>query len=322
MLVGFGCSVEEQKAPSSGGSGDGTSHAGQPAESVEPTSEVLIDGSGTVFPISQAVAEEFQKQHKGAKVVVGTSGTGGGFKRFVRGETDVNDASRPIETDEIELCKKHGIDYVELTVATDGLSVVVNPNNDWCDRLTVEQLRAVWEPGSKITRWKQLNEAWPDEKIGLYGPNTSHGTFDYFTEAVNGKSGASRTDYTAVADYNVAVQGIIGDRYSLGYFGYAYYVENQDKLKVLGISPTDNPAEAVKPSPETIENGTYHPLSRPLFLYVNKKSLKKPELVSFLQYYLADGQALVSDVGYVRLGQKQLEASRQSLQQAIAGAAN
>lgn len=287
------------------------------------TDRVTIDGSSTVFPISQAVAEEFQKKNPGLRVVVGTSGTGGGFKKFVLGETDVNDASRPIKQSEIETCRKNGIEYLELKVAIDGLSVVVNPQNDWCDCLTTAQLKAIWGPNSKVTTWSDVNPNWPDEEIKLYGPDTDSGTFDYFTEAICGESGASRADYTFNTDDNFLVRGVAEDKYSLGYFGYAYYVENSDKLKIVGIAPGGPPkrgvpaAGCVKPTDETIEAGRYVPLSRPLFLYVNKASLKKPAVAAFLKYYLKEGQDLVSEVGYVRLSKSAHAKSQQALEDAL-----
>lgn len=198
---------------------------------------VNIDGSSTVFPISQAVAEEFGKKHKAVRVVVGTSGTGGGFKRFVAGEIDISDASRPIAAKEIEQCKKQNIEYVELEIAIDGLSVVVNAANDWCVGMTVDQLKSIWEPDSKVKRWSDIDPNWPNQPIKLYGPGTDSGTFDYFTEVVVGKAKASRADFTPSEDDNVLVRGVEGDKYSLGYFGYAYYLENKDKLKALGIAP-------------------------------------------------------------------------------------
>lgn len=293
FFAAVGCTVSETGSDQSSSR---TSGAGG-----ELKGTVSINGSSTVFPISQAVAEEFQKVHPAVRVVVGTSGTGGGFKQFVRGETDINDASRPIKDSEIALCKENGIEYVELKIAIDGLSVIVSPTNDWCDCLTVGQLKAIWEPGSQVKKWSDVDSSWPAEEIKLFGPDTDSGTFDYFTEAICGEGGASRSDYTSSADDNVLVRGVSGDKNSLGYFGYAYYVENRDSLKVVGISESDDKSNCVKPTDETIEGGTYVPLSRPLFLYVNKASLKKPHVLEYLRYYLAEGQDLVSEVGYVRL---------------------
>ena len=294
--------------------GDGT---GSPADTDDGQKRVLIDGSSTVYPISQAVAEEFQGSHPNVKVVVGTSGTGGGFKKFVAGETDINDASRPIKDSEAAQCKDNGIEYLELKVAIDGLSVVVNTENDWCKAITVAQLKKLWEPGSTVTKWSELDPSWPDEEIRLFGPDTDSGTFDYFTDVICGEEGASRTGYTPSTDDNVLVRGVSGEKYSLGYFGFAYYLENAAKLKAIPVSATDDIADAVAPTPETIEGGTYVPLSRPLFLYVNKAKLARPELAEFLTYYLAEGQSLVSEVGYVRLGKETHAATSAALKQAI-----
>ena len=305
-----GCTVENAT--------ESTADAGAAGnESGELIGTVMIDGSSTVFPVSQAVAEEFGKVQPKVKVVVGTSGTGGGFKKFVVGETDINDASRPIKESEIARCAENGIEYLELQVAIDGLSVMVHPENDWCDALTVAQLKAIWEPGSQVKKWSEINPEWPDEPFKLYGPDTDSGTFDYFTEAVMGEGGASRSDYTPSTDDNFLVRGIAGDRYSLGYFGYAYYVENSKALKVLGIAPGEDIAAAVKPTDETIEGGQYTPLSRPLFVYVNKASLRKPQVAAFMRYYLEQGQTLVGEVGYVKLNASVVEETRATLEAAI-----
>lgn len=305
-----GCSVKDAGTESADSTTTGSSTAGG------LSGRISINGSSTVFPISQAAAEEFHKKHTGVHVDVAMKGTGGGFKAFIRGETDINDASRPIKQKEIDGCKKAGIEYLELKIAIDGLSVVVNPENDWCDCLTVEQLKAIWEPGSKVNNWKQVNPAWPDEKIVLYGPDTDSGTFDYFTEVICGEGGASRSDYTPSVDDNVLVRGVGGDKGSLGYFGYAYYAENKDKLKVLGVAAGSDPKACVKPTDATIEGGKYVPLSRPLFLYVNKASLKKSEVAAFLKFYLQEGQDLVGEVGYVRLSQSVIGETRQALEDA------
>jgi phosphate transport system substrate-binding protein len=270
------------------------------ASSNEP-GEIIIDGSSTVEPISTRVAEGYREVDPAVQVSVATSGTGGGFKRFIAGETDINDASRPIKESEAESCKEKGLEYVELKVAIDGLSVVVNKDNDFCKALTVAQLKAIWEPESKITTWKDVNPEWPDEKIALYGPDTDSGTFDYFTEAICGESGACRTDYTASANDNDLVLGVTEEKYALGYFGYAYYLENKDRLSTVAVSPTDDPADAVPPTDENIEGGKYTPLSRPLFIYVRKSSLQRPEVTAFVEYYLGEGSKAVSDAGYVQL---------------------
>jgi phosphate transport system substrate-binding protein len=259
---------------------------------------VTIDGSSTVFPISEAMAEEFQIANRGVRVTVGISGTGGGFKKFCSGEIDISDASRPIKQSEVELCRENGIDPMEIPVAWDGLTVVRNPANDWATCMTVDELKRVWQPGSSITRWSQVRSGWPEEEIKLYGPDTDSGTFDYFTKAIVGEEDASRDDYTASADDNVLVVGVAGDRGSLGYFGYAYYEESSD---VLGAVAVDNGEGCVLPDRETIETGTYAPLSRPMFIYTKAQALAKPQVRAFLQFYLDNATTLVSEVGYVPL---------------------
>lgn len=266
---------------------------------------VKIDGSSTVFPITEAVAEDFQRSKKGAvRVTVGISGTGGGFKKFCRGETDISDASRPITIKEMEDCKAAGIAYIEMPVAYDALTVVINPKNTWARNMTVAELKKIWEPASqgKITNWKQVNPAWPDAPLKLFGPGADSGTFEYFTEAVTGKSKASRGDFTASEDDNVLVQGVSRDVNGLGYFGYAYYIENKGKLNAVSVvSPA---GKAVSPSLETVINGTYSPLSRPIFIYVNAKSLRKPEIKEFIEYYNRHAEKLVKEVKYVPLPAK------------------
>lgn len=258
---------------------------------------VKVDGSSTVYPVTEAVAEEFRKERPNVRVIVGFSGTGGGFKKFSAGETDISDASRPIKDSEKEACAKNGVEYIELQVAFDGLAVMVNPENDWCDCLTVEQLKALWQPESAVNKWSDLNPEWPDEVIELFGPGTDSGTFDYFTEAIMGEARASRADYEPSEDDNMLVKGIAGEKYGLGYFGYAYYGENKDKLKLLGIDAGDG--NCVKPSEETVNNHTYKPLSRPLYIYVRKDSLNRPEVKEFVEFYLNNAAKLVPEVGYV-----------------------
>ena len=260
--------------------------------------KIRINGSSTVFPITEAVAEEFQKLHRKVRVTVGISGTGGGFKKFATGQTDINDASRPIKGKEKDKAEKNGIDYIELPVAYDGLSVVVNPKNEFLDYLTVTELRKIWQPGSTVKNWNDVRPDWPNEPIKLYGPGADSGTFDYFTKKINGKSQASRSDYTASEDDNVLVMGVAGDTYSLGYFGYAYYKENQDKLKVVAIDGGDGP---IKPSETTINDGTYKPLSRPIFIYVSNKAAKRPVIKEFVSFYLKNATVLSKEVGYVPL---------------------
>ncbi len=263
---------------------------------------VRIDGSSTVYPVTEAVAEDFQKAKKQqVKVTVGISGTGGGFKKFCRGEIDIADASRPILEKERENCKAAGIEYLELPVAFDALTVVVNPKNTFIKQLSIAEMKKMWEPAAqgKVTRWNQVNPAWPDQPMKLFGPGADSGTFDYFTEAVVGKSKSSRGDFTASEDDNVLVQGVSRDVNGLGYFGFAYYVENQDKLKAVAI--VNEKGQAVAPSMEAVEKGTYTPLARPIFIYVSAKSLAKPEVKEFVEYYLANGAKLAKEVKYVPL---------------------
>ena len=272
--------------------------------------EILIDGSSTVEPISTRVAEAYREVDPAIRVSVATAGTGGGFKRFAAGETDINDASRPIKESEIKLCKEKGIDFVELMVGLDGLSVVVNKDNDFCDALTVAQLKALWQPNSQVNTWKDINPEWPDEEIGLYSPDTDSGTFDYFTEEICGKKGNSRTDSTQSANDNDLVLGVKEDRFALGYFGYAYYLANKDDLKVLSISNSDDIADAVAPSIESIKTGTYAPLSRPLYIYVRNSALERPEVAAFVDFYLGDGIEQVAKAGYVKLSDEEIQAER------------
>ncbi len=277
---------------------------------------VTIDGSSTVYPISQAVAEEFQNTHRNIYVTVGISGTGGGFKKFLAGETDINDASRPIKPSEIQKAQQQGIQFLELPVAYDGLTVVVNPKNDFVDHLTVEELRKIWAPDSKVRTWKDVRPEWPDREIKLYGPGTDSGTFDYFTEAVVGKAGQSRSDYQASEDDNVLVTGVSSDVDALGYFGFAYYVENQDKLKAVPIDGGQGP---VAPSLETVKSGRYVPLSRPLFIYVSTAALKRPEVEQFVQFYLDECPQLAKEVGYIPLSDSIYELVRQRFQRRVTG---
>jgi phosphate transport system substrate-binding protein len=262
---------------------------------------VQIDGSSTVFPITEAVAEEFQKAKKGKiKVTVGISGTGGGFKKFCRGETDISDASRPILKQEMDICKQAGIQYYELPIAFDALTVMVNPKNDWITSMTIADLKKIWEPSAqgKVTHWNQVRPSWPNTPLKLFGPGADSGTFDYFTEAIVGKAKASRGDFTASEDDNVLVQGIANDKNALGYFGFAYYIENQKKLKAVAIDGGKGP---VLPSAKTVEDGTYQPLSRPIFIYVSKKATEKPEVREFVEFYMQNTPQLVKQVKYVAL---------------------
>lgn len=265
-------------------------------------SVIKIDGSSTVFPIAEAVAEEFQISKRGkVRVTVGIAGTGGGFKRFCRGETDISNASRPILKEEMEVCRAAGIKYLELPVAFDALSVVVNPKNDWVKTLTIADLKKMWEPSGqgRVKTWNQIRPEWPNQPLMLFGPGADSGTFDYFTEAVNGKAKASRGDYTASEDDNVLVQGVENNKNALGYFGYAYYVGHKDKMKAVPIiNPKNQP---VGPSIEAVNDGSYQPLSRPLFIYVRDTAAQRPEVKEFIAFYLGEGADLVKEVGYVPL---------------------
>lgn len=257
--------------------------------------EVLIDGSSTVFPIAEAIAEEFQAANRDVRVSVGISGSGGGFKRFCAGEIDLANASRPIKDSEVETCAAAGVAFTELPIAWDGLSVIANPANDFVQCLTVPELRKIWEPGSSVTTWRDVRAEWPAETIKLYGPGTDSGTFDYFTETVNGESGASRPDYQASEDDNILVQGVTGDLHSLGYFGYAYYQENAANLKLVSI---DGGNGCVAPSDETIADGSYAPLSRPLFVYVKHEALARPEVKAYIEFLVRNAQEVVPATGY------------------------
>jgi phosphate transport system substrate-binding protein len=275
---------------------------------------VKLDGSSTVFPVSEAVAEEFQKSTEGkVKVTVGMSGTGGGFKKFVRDETDISNASRPISAEEMQQAKESGIEYIELPICFDALTVAVHPDNDWVENITFEELKKMWEPAAQgtITRWNQIRPDWPDEEIALFGAGSDSGTFDYFTEAIVGKAKSSRGDFTASEDDNVLVQGIQGNKYALGYLPYAYYEPNKNKMKALGLSAKGK--EPVKPSLEAVVENRY-PLSRPLFIYVNKKSVeKKPEVRAFVEFYLNNAKPLATEVNYLPLPDKAYEMGQQRL---------
>jgi len=267
---------------------------------------IKVDGSSTVFPITEAVAEEFQIEQKGrVMVTVGISGTGGGFKKFCRGEIDISDASRPIKPTEVALCAKNGIEYVELPVAYDGLAVMTHKDNNWVRYLTPQDLKKIWEPAAqgKIIKWSDVRSEWPDKTLRLFGPGVDSGTFDYFTKAINGKEGASRGDFTASEDDNVLVQGIASDKGSLGFFGLAYYEHNKDKLRLIPIDDgkDSNGKGPVLPSLETVNNSTYQPLSRPIFIYVSTKSLAKPEVDEFVRFYITNAGTLTEEVGYIPL---------------------
>jgi phosphate transport system substrate-binding protein len=305
-LPAAGCGRERPQAVTATGPADTGAF-----EEEALSGRVRADGSSTVAPLVSLAAERFRKQEPGVKVTVGISGTGGGFERFCRGETDLSNASRKIEADEIANCKKKRIDYVELQVANDGLSVVVNKGNDWAKCLTVEQLKKMWQPGSKVKNWKDVDPSFPDEKLTLYGPGTDSGTFDYFTNAIVGEEGASRTDYSASEDDNVIVRGVEGEKGALGYFGLSYYESNKNRLRAVEIDGGDG---CVAPSIETVQDGTYKPLSRPLFTYAKKSSLEKLAVDAFLEFLLDNEETLARGALFVPLTTDQLERSRTVLQ--------
>ena len=267
--------------------------------------EILVDGSSTVFPISQAVAEEFRKERPDVQVPVGISGTGGGMKRFVTGDIDIADASRRMKESEREEAAANGIEFTEFTVAYDGLSVVINASNDFVSCLTVGELKQIWEPGSTIKNWNQVRDGFPDKPLRLYGPDTDSGTFDYFTKVINGEEDASRSDYTASSDDNVLVQGVSGDQGAIGYFGFAYYTENREILNIVGIDDGDG---CIIPSIASINDGSYRPLSRPMFIYVNNEALQREEVKAFVRYYLNNAAELAEEVGYVGLPEGEYQA--------------
>ncbi len=274
-------------------------------DSTKISGDIKIDGSSTVYPITEAVAEDFKMSYPDVKVTVGLSGTGGGFKKFGRGEIDLNDASRPIKSTEDSLCKANNIGHIELKVAFDGLAIVVNPQNSWANDITVAELKKIWEPEAqgKIKTWNQIRPEWPKEEIHLFGAGVESGTYDYFTEAIVGKSHSSRGDYTASEDDNVLVQGISTDKLALGFFGIAYFEANKDKLKVVPVDDQndENGKGAILPTIETVKNKTYTPLGRPLFIYVNSTAAKRKEVQSFVDFYLTQGGALSQEVGYISM---------------------
>ncbi|MGE5229876.1 MAG: PstS family phosphate ABC transporter substrate-binding protein [Deltaproteobacteria bacterium] len=303
-LVGVACGGDE---PSDGGSGDGTGLSG----------DIRIDGSSTVGPLTEAAAEFFQMENPDVRVTVGISGTGGGFEKFCAEETDANDASRQIEADEEELCATAGVEWVEMQVANDGIAVVINPENDWADSLTVEQLKTIWNEGSTIDNWNQVDPSFPDVPLELFGPGTDSGTFDYFTDAINGEEGVSRTDYQATEDDNVAVQGVAGSKGGMAYFGLSYYEQNADKLKVVAIDGGSGP---VTPSLETVQSGEYTPLSRPLFIYPSVAALQRPEMAAFMQFYLDNAQSIAEQAQFVPITAEQTAAAQSVLDGIIGGA--
>src|SRR5687768_9248962 len=278
-LLAFGVAACGDDGGTGSGGGEASANGGE-----QLSGDIRIDGSSTVGPLSEAAAEGFQGENSGVRVTVGTSGTGGGFEKFCAGETDISDASRPIDDeDEVPICEEAGIEYSEIPVANDALTVVVSTENDWVDCLTTEQLKAIWEPGSKVKSWKDVDSSFPDEELELFGPGTDSGTFDYFTDVINGEEGASREDYSPSEDDNVIVQGVSGSTGGLGYFGFTYFEENSDSLKALKIDSGDG---CIEPSVDTARDGSYTPLARPLFIYPSKAGLERPEVKAFLDFYL------------------------------------
>jgi phosphate transport system substrate-binding protein len=314
LMILAACGDKGAKSPEDAAS------AAAPTPTAETSSVIQIDGSSTVYPLTEAVAEEFQGSTKGqVRVTVGVSGTGGGFKKFCRGELDISGASRPIQRAEMDICAAAGIKYFEIPVAYDALTVVVNPQNP-LDSITVDELKRIWEPSAQgnISKWNQINPAWTDAEFTLYGAGSDSGTFDYFTEAVVGKAKSSRGDYTASEDDNVLVQGVANDVNAIGYFGYAYFAENQDKLKALAIQTTAD-AAGVRPSMETVIDGTYTPLARPMFIYVSDKAWARPEVKAFVEYYLANADTLAREVNYVPLPAEAYTSIRGHLEQGKLG---
>src|SRR5688572_14307481 len=306
VVLTYGCSGNAAKGPVA-----------------DSTTLIKIDGSSTLFPVTEAVAEEFQKEKKGkVQVTVGISGTGGGFKKFTRGEIDIADASRPILTEEMEQARANGVEYIELPVAFDALTVVVNPQNDWVSHMTIEELKKVWEPAAqeKITHWNQIRPEFPNEKIALFGAGSDSGTFDYFTDAVVGKAKSSRGDYTGSEDDNVLVQGIEGNKYALGYIPFAYYAPHKDRMKAVSIQWEKNKVkEPVAPSLENVLAGTYNPLARPLFIYVSRKALDKPEVREFVEFYLKNASVLAKEVKYLPLPDNAYQMAMQRFQERKTG---
>lgn len=307
-LLAAGCSVENVERTESDPAAAGSS---------QDMKRIQVNGSSTVEKISSAIAESFEAQFPGVQVAVKGPGTGTGFKEMIAGRADIANASRAIKESEKSECEKNGIHTLELKIALDGLSVCVHPENDWCESITVADLRKIWAPGSTATKWSDVNPAWPAEEFRLYGAGEESGTFDYFTEVINGKEDAITENYSPSADDNVILTGIAGDRYSMGFLGCAYYFLNREKVRALKISPTENVADAVELTPETVQSGSYNPLSRPLFIYVRDSSLKRQEVEDFVRYTLNEGQSRVESVNYVPLSDADLAVSREAFEAAV-----
>jgi phosphate transport system substrate-binding protein len=306
LLVFAVCSALALGAAACGDDDDDNGGSGGGGGSADLSGTIRVDGSSTVAPLTEAAAELFQAENPDVRVTVGTSGTGGGFEKFCAGETDISDASRAIEEDEVAICKKNNVAYEELQVANDGLTVVVNPGNDWASCLTVDELKKVWEPKSQVNSWSQINPDFPDTELELFGAGTDSGTFDYFTEAINGEEGASRTDYNATEDDNVTVQGVQGSEGAMGYFGLSYAEQNPDAVKPVEIDGGDG---CVAPSAETVQDGSYKPLSRPLFIYPSAEALKRPEVKAFVEFYLENQQQITEQALFVPMTEEQLAES-------------
>lgn len=319
----LGCTVESVDGPATAsGDGQGAEPAGSgdtaaAAGAAENPQRIQVNGSSTVYRVALAINEEFEDKFRDTKVQVTSTGTGTGFKEMIAGRIDIANASRPIKASELEECKKNGIELVELKICLDGLTVCVNQDNTWVQSLTVAQLKKIWEPGSTVMTWKDVDAAWPAEPLKLFGPGDESGTFDYFTEVINGKEDEIREGYGASSDDNVTVTGIAGEKGGMGFFGCAYYFANSDKVRALKISATDNPEDGVEPTVESVRSGKYSPLSRPLFIYVRKSALARQEVQEYARYILGDGQQQVSKVGYVPLDDAQLKASQEALETAI-----
>ena len=307
-LAVAGCGGDRDDDGSAGNGGETTAQSNL-------SGRIQVDGSSTVGPYATAAAEQFRQGNPNVRVTVGVSGTGGGFERFCAGETDLSDASRPIEDDEKQACEAKGIKYVEFQIANDALTVVLNKDNDWATCLTVAQLKKIWDKGSKVKTWKDVDAKFPAETMKLYGPGTDSGTFDYFTDEINGEEGRSRSDYSASEDDNVLVQGVAGDKGAMGYFGLSYYEQNQDKLKALEV---DGGGGCVAPSSETAQSGEYKPLSRPLFIYAKKDSLQRPEVKAFIQFILDNEQDIAAAAQFVPLTDEQLEKAKSDFEAATA----
>jgi len=324
MALAFGVALPAcNRSGATSGNAKESAEGGAAAAAATKGGTVKVDGSSTVFPITEAVAEEFQKANKGVRVTVGISGTGGGFKKFCAGETDISDASRPIKPSEVELCNKNGVGYVELPIAFDGLTIIVNPKNTWAKSITVAELKTIWQPEAqgKVMKWKDVRSDWPNKPLRLFGPGVDSGTYDYFTEAVVGKEHSSRGDFTSSEDDNVLVQGVAGDEGGLGFLGYAYYEQSKSKLAALPVDDAkpDNGAGPIAPSVETVENATYQPLSRPIFIYVSTKGIGRPEVAQFVDFYLGQGPKLVREVGYIPLPPKAYELGKQRVAKRVVG---